>query len=230
MPVALESTGRRFSCNFQAMYGRAVAVWRRAAVCSVGLIAALGASSAVAEEAKFQVTPFGSYATGDDLESAEGDKRKSDDTGGWGLALDWEQEASRYYELIYTNFSTEVKGGAAPVDLDIQYLQIGGTVAWEDAKRIIPYFGLTVGAAHFSPDLNGLDSATKFAFTIGAGVRVPISKRIGLRAEWRSYVTLLTDDTDVFCASSNGAATCALRAHGDTYVQHSAQLGVIIGF
>ncbi|MET0988168.1 MAG: outer membrane beta-barrel protein [Steroidobacteraceae bacterium] len=231
MVIAHQSLGNADSCNFQARSKPAVAVWRRAAALSVSLIAASASMSATAaEERPFQVTPFGSYATGDKFENSAGDKRDVDDTGGWGLVLDLEQEVSRYYELIYASFSTESEGDTAPIDMDIQYLQIGGTVAWADAERVIPYFGMTIGAAHLDPDLNGLDSATKFAFTIGAGIRVPISDRIGVRAEWRSYLTVLGSDSNLFCASAGGAATCALRSHGDIFAQHSAQLGVVIGF
>lgn len=231
MVIADQSLGNADSCNFQARSTPAVAVWRRAAVLSVSLIAAwVSTSAAAAEERRFQVTPFGSYATGDKFENSAGDKRDVDDHGGWGLAVDWEEEAARYYELIYAGFSTESEGDTGPIDLDIQYLQIGGTVAWAESKRVIPYFGMTIGAARFDPDLNGLDSATKFAFTVGAGVRVPISDRIGVRAEWRSYLTVLGSDSNLFCASSGGAATCALKSHGDIFAQHSAQLGVTVGF
>ena len=226
-----QSIGGSVSCNFQANSQPTVAVRRRLSALGVMLLAWCVASSVrAAEESSFQLTPFAGYATGDDLETSGGERRKVDDTGGWGLALDWEQQAQRYYELIYTSFNTEIKGGAAPLDLDIDYLQIGGTVAWTDLKHVIPYFGMTVGAAHFSPDLDGLDSATKFAFSVAAGARIPVTKHIGLRAEWRTYVTVLGSDSNLFCESSGGAATCELQSRSDTFLQHSAQLGVSIGF
>ncbi|MET0659997.1 MAG: hypothetical protein ABW110_17770, partial [Steroidobacteraceae bacterium] len=91
-----------------------------------------------AEERSFQVTPFGSYATGDKFENAAGDELDVDDHGGWGLALDLQEQGSSYYELIYANFTTESEGDTAPIDLDIQYLQVGGTVAWAEGERVIP--------------------------------------------------------------------------------------------
>jgi opacity protein-like surface antigen len=218
------------SCNFQAQPIASVSDWRRLQRLAVLATAALIASTAsAAEEARFQLTPFAGYAVSSDFESDQDVERNVKDTSGWGLILNFEEQPSRYYELIYSTFSPEVEGDPA-LDMDIHYLQIGGTVAYPEATRVIPYLGLTAGAARFSPDVNGLDSATRVAFSIGAGVRVPITEHIGIRAEWRSYITLLSSDSDVFCKSAEGSATCLLRSESDTFLQHTAQLGVVIGF
>lgn len=232
MVVAGQSFGNPDSCNVPSRQACAVAVWRRAAVAGVSLIAALATTTAVAaEERRFQVTPFFSYASGDDFENSAGEERAVDDTGGWGLMLDWEEQPSRYYQLFYAGFSTEAQGDTAPIDLDIHYLQLGGTVTLgEDPQRIFPYFGMTLGAARFSPDMRGLEHATKFAFTVGAGVRVPFNDRFGMRAEWRTYATAVGSDTDLFCKSDETGATCALLSKGDLFFQHSAQLGFTVAF
>jgi opacity protein-like surface antigen len=210
---------------------RPVAERRRGAVWIVAVLAAAASHAALAaEEPRYQFTPFVSYATGDDFEDAAGAERKADDTSGWGIAIDIGEQPGRYYQFIYAGYDTDIKGGASKIDLDIDYLQIGGTVAWTEAKHFIPYFGLTIGAARFSPNLNGLDDATKFAFSVGAGVRVPIAQNIGLRAEWRTYVTLLGSDSELFCESDNGAAACDVHVKSNTFLQHSAQLGVTVGF
>ena len=49
--------------------------------------------------------------------------------------------------------------GVKPFDMDVEYLQVGGTVSYPDAEHVIPYFGMTVGAARFSP--TGRVSTTK---------------------------------------------------------------------
>ena len=78
--------------------------------------------------------------------------------------------------------------GVEPFDMDVEYLQFGGTVSYPDTEvtHVIPYFGMTVGAARFSPDGAGLDDETKFAFTIGGGVRIPINDRFGVRLDLRA--------------------------------------------
>ena len=148
---------------------------------------------------------------------------------GYGLIFDIAADSWRHYEFLYASQSTEVEG-AAPFDLDVQYLQIGGIVSYEEAKHVIPYFGLTFGGAHFSPDAPGLDDETKVAFSAAGGVRIPITEHIGVRLDARAFITLLdTDDGEIFCVSSGGA-TCAVRAKGDTFAQYAASLGVTIAF
>jgi hypothetical protein len=116
------------------------------------------------------------------------------------------------------------------MDLDVQYLQIGGTVSNPDAERVIPYFGLTVGAARFSPDAAGLSDETKLAFSIAGGLKVPITERIGLRFDARAFVSLLDTDGNIFCVSDNGVGACRIRTKSDTLLQYSAALGVTVGF
>ena len=135
----------------------------------------------------------------------------------------------RHYELIYTKQGTQV-GGGMPMDLDIEYLQIGGTVSSPDAERVIPYFGITVGAARFSPDQSGLDDETKLAFSIGGGFKVPITEHIGVRFDARAFVALLDTDGNIFCVSDSGAGACAIRTKSDTFLQYSAGLGLIVAF
>jgi hypothetical protein len=113
--------------------------------------------------------------------------------------------------------------------MDVQYLQVGGIVSYPDATRVIPYFGLTVGAARFSPDAPGLDDETKLAASIAGGFRVPITDHIGVRLDLRAFVTVLDSEGDLFCVS-NAGLTCNISAKSDTFLQYSAALGVTVGF
>ena len=141
-------------------------------------------------------------------------------------AADW----WRHYEMIYVRNSTTVDG-VTPFDMDVEYLQFGGTVSYPDAEytHVIPYFGMTIGAARFSPDGSGLDDETKFAATIGGGLRIPINKRFGVRLDLRAFGTVLNSESDIFCVSSAGL-TCRIKAKGDFFLQYAANLGVTIGF
>jgi hypothetical protein len=134
-----------------------------------------------------------------------------------------------HYEMLYVSQSTRVKG-ATPFDMDVQYLQFGGTVAYPDpTNRVIPYFGMTVGAARFSPDGSGLDDETKFAFTIGGGVRVPISDHFGVRLDLRAFGTVLdSEERPVLCLG--GRPDVPHQGEGRLLLQYAANLGVIIGF
>jgi hypothetical protein len=50
-----------------------------------------------------------------------------------------------------------------------------------------------------------------------------------VRLDLRGYVTLLNNDSQIFCEVSNGA-TCDIRSKGDTLFQYSASLGFVVAF
>jgi hypothetical protein len=177
----------------------------------------------------WEFTPFAGFTAGGEFEDpADGSDRDLDEDSNFGLIVNAAVDEWRHYELLYATQSTSVDG-AAPFDMDVQYLQIGGIVSHPDATRVIPYFGLTVGAARFSPDAPGLDDETKLAASVAGGFRVPITDHIGVRLDLRAFVTVLDTDGDLFCVS-DGGATCNIRAKSDTLLQYSAALGVTVGF
>lgn len=208
----------------------------RPAAFSALLASLIAATSAQAAERRrpvneFEITPFAGYTTGGEFEDPmTSQDRDLDADTSFGVILDATAGGDhwRHYELLYSNLSTSVDG-ETPLDMDVQYLQIGGTVSHPLAETVIPYFGLTIGAAQFKPDASGHDDETKFAFSVGGGVRVPISDHIGVRFDARAFVTLFDTDGEIFCVSSAGA-TCRIRAKSDTFVQYAATLGLVIGF
>jgi hypothetical protein len=180
----------------------------------------------------WEFTPFVGYMAGGEFEDPidESDRDLDADTD-FGLIVNAAAEWWRHYEMLYVRQSTAVDG-VEPFDLDVEYLQFGGTVSYPDAEytHVIPYFAMTIGAARFSPDGAGLDDETKFAATIGGGVRIPINERFGVRLDLRAYGTVLDSESDIFCVSSGGAGTCRIKAKGDFFLQYAANLGFTIGF
>lgn len=179
----------------------------------------------------WEITPFVGYMAGGEFEDPTDNSSRDLNAGtDFGLIVDAAAEWWRHYEMLYVRQSTKVDG-VEPFDMNVEYLQFGGTVSYPDAEytHIIPYFGMTVGAARFSPDGAGLGDETKFAATIGGGLRIPINERFGLRLDLRAYGTLLDSESDIFCVSSAGA-TCRIKAKGDFFLQYAANLGFMIGF
>lgn len=177
----------------------------------------------------FEFTPFVGYMAGGEFEDpTDNSDRDLDEDTSFGLIVNAAVDDWRHYEFLYTKQSTSVDG-TTPIDMDVEYLQIGGIVSYPDASRVIPYFGLTVGAARFSPDAPGFDDETKLAASIAGGVRVPITDHFGVRLDLRAFITVLDTDGDLFCVS-DGGLTCNIRAKSDTFLQYSANLGVTIGF
>lgn len=205
---------------------------RRAPLLALVLALASSAATAAEENADynaFEITPFGGHMFGGEFEDPETEmERDLDAATSYGVIFDAAADQWRHYELLYAQQSTQVDG-ITTFDMDVQYLQLGGIVSHPDAKYVIPYFGLTVGAAKFSPDEAGLDDETELAFSIGGGVRVPVTKHFGVRFDARAFITLLDSDGRIFCVS-DGGATCRIRAKSDTFLQYAASLGVFVGF
>jgi outer membrane protein with beta-barrel domain len=202
-----------------------------AAAATLCLSLPVQAANDVPEYNNFEITPFVGYLAGGQFEDpADGSDRDLDAGNDFGIIMDAAADWWRHYEMLYVRNSTTVDG-VEPFDMDVEYLQFGGTVSYPDAEytHVIPYFGMTVGAARFSPDGPGLDDETKFAATIGGGLRIPINKRFGVRLDLRVFGTVLNSEGDIFCVSSAGL-TCRVKAKGDFFLQYAANLGVTIGF
>src|SRR6185369_15317842 len=169
----------------------------------------------------FEITPFVGYLAGGEFEDPVDNSSRDLEAGSdFGIIMDAAADWWRHYEMIYVRNSTTVDG-VTPFDMDVEYLQFGGTVSYPDAEytHVIPYFGMTIGAARFSPDQSGLGDETKFAAMIGVGVRLDL----------RAFGTVLNSESDIFCVSSAGL-TCRIKAKGDFFLQYAANLGVTIGF
>lgn len=220
--------------------------WQVSGLCSLTATVLLtsaaltGAQAAASEQSprkvnEVEITPFAGFMAGGEFEDPGvaggiGSDRDVKEKSNYGAFFDFNAGGpERQYEVLYSKQSTEVEG-ATPMDLDIQYLQLGGIVNFTDNPRVIPFFGITAGAARFTPDAPGLSTETKIAFSIGGGLKVPVTDHIGIRLDTRAFVTLLDSDADIFCVSSTGAAGCRIRAKSDTFLQYSGMLGVTIGF
>jgi opacity protein-like surface antigen len=227
------------TCEYQARTRIArernqVLAWPITVVIGAAAFAFGGQSASAAEEGRpeyrYEITPYYGVMGGGGFEdTADGSKRNLKDDSMWGLVFNFDAGGDRQYEIFYGKQSTAIKG-AAPIDLDVQFLQIGGTVMWPDNKYVIPYIVGTVGGARLSPDGEGLDSTMRVAFTFGGGLKIPIVNHVSARLEARGYATLMNSSGEVFCRSNEGTGTCAIRAHGSTLLQYSVTAGVAIGF
>ena len=181
-------------------------------------------------EYNFEITPFAGYMAGgrfkDPLDDSDRDIESDRD---YGLFLNMNAGGpDRQYELLYSRQGTRIEG-ATPLDLTVQYLQIGGIVSFTDVQPVVPFFGITVGATRFSPD-DAFDDSTRFSFTVGGGVKVPITEHIGVRLDARAFVTIMNSDSEFFCRAVSGDASCRIAVDSSTLLQYSAMLGLIAAF
>lgn len=183
-----------------------------------------------------QITPFVGYRFFGSFEDDEtGEDYDLEDDSSFGLLINFPSKRNTEWEIYYSKQSTEIKTGdlfqqTSVLDIDVQYLQIGGTYLFEPDRAGIPYIAATIGAAHFDPSGAGTDSDTFFSFSVGGGWKYFPDKRIGLRLDGRFIGTVIESDTDIFCQTGVEGAQCLIQNKGEMLWQFEIQAGVIFRF
>jgi hypothetical protein len=183
----------------------------------------------------FEITPFGAYRFGGDFEEATGGTSIDlDDNSSFGLILNARHSPITQWELLYSHQETEADtlglGITDPVlDLDIDYLHAGGTYLW-DGDQVRPFLSATLGVTRFDVSNPGYDSDSFFSFSLGLGLQIRPTDRLGLRLEARSFGTLLDSDTDLFCQTGPANNICAVRIDGTMLWQVEAIAGIVFRF
>jgi opacity protein-like surface antigen len=195
------------------------------------LVAALFPISAAA--AGFEITPFAGYTWGGQFtDSVTGTTLEVKESNNYGIMLDFNQDPQSQIELYFSRQSSQLRANTSTFtgnplfDLDIEYYHIGGTYAPMDSGKIKGFVAGSLGATHMVPQGAGLDSVTKFSFSLGGGVKLYATEHIGFRLEGRWFGTFFDGSGSAFC--TNGA--CAVNVQGDLFSQFVANAGVIIAF
>jgi len=196
---------------------------------------AAGTVSAQERSTRFALTPYASYRVGGTFEDQESAANIDLDEGGaFGVALNIRESANTQWEVVYARHDTaantsDLAGSAPSTDLRVQYLHGGGTYEFERRGTAQPYLVGTVGGTHISPDQAGLPSDTFWSISIGTGLNIRATERIGLRLEARLWGTLVESGSKLFCVSSGGAV-CQIEIDGKMLYQAELSAGVTMRF
>ncbi|MEM7502491.1 MAG: outer membrane beta-barrel protein [Pseudomonadota bacterium] len=195
----------------------------------------IAAAASAESPGKFEITPFAAGSFGGTFKDIDAElDAELDDSTSFGVILNLRESANTQWELIYLQQASELdtREFATPtpaIDVDVQYLQIGGTYLGE-GNRARPYVAATIGGTRIAPTLGNLNSDTFWSASIGAGLQVFPTERIGLRLEGRVWGTLLSSSTDLFCSSGSQGGLCAIAVDGDALWQFTALAGVVVRF
>lgn len=203
-----------------------------------GCLLLAGPVTVLAEMPSFELTPFigarmgGGFDVEDDVTGATSSVDLDSGTS-YGIDLGLYRNEVGFYELLYSTQETSLDSDVpalGDVDVRVDYLQIGGTAFFDQGQRWLPYLSMTLGAAMLEPKQGNYDSETKFAMSLGGGLRFPLSDHVAATLGLRAYVTFLSSDTDLFCASTGENAGCLVRSSGTTFWQGEGQLGLTVRF
>lgn len=208
----------------------------RSMLAAVALLAG-GTSTAqgIDELPRLSLTPFGGYTFGGEFRDEDrGSSVDVDDAAHFGMILNIRESANTQWEVFYSLQQTEadtaeVAPARPATDIDIQYLQVGGTYV-ADGDRARPFLAATLGVTRFDPDPLTFDSKHFFSFGVGAGWYMQATERLDLRLEGRLLGTLLRSDSALFCETGPEENICALAADGDFFWQFQTSLGLAFRF
>jgi opacity protein-like surface antigen len=184
---------------------------------------------------RFSLTPYGGYSFGGEFEDEDDSLAvEVDDAAHFGLIFNIRESQNTQWEIFYARQETEADTSEVPatqplVDMDVQYLHLGGTYV-ADGDRARPFLAAGIGATRFDPGPLTFDSENFFSFGIGAGWQLQPTDRLGLRLEGRLLGTFLRSDSALFCETGFDENVCAIEADSDMYWQFQTSLGVVFGF
>ena len=184
----------------------------------------------VAAAKDFALTVYGGYRGGGSFTDANtGRSLELDTTGAVSLALDIPYDASRQYQVFFSQQQTHLAlDGPIPANnrlaMDISYLHVGGTVYYDGKVGQGMYFVGGLGATMFNPG-SGYSSELYPSINIGVGYERPLGDRFALRFEARGYATLVDSGSGVFCSGG-----CTVSIKGDTITQGEVMLGLTTRF
>lgn len=184
---------------------------------------------------RIEITPFAGYRLGGEFQEQMSDVVFDfNEAGAFGLVVSGRVESNSHWEAFYSQQSTDVDVdpmlfGSGDFDLDVQYFHLGGSVSY-DAPFGQPFVAATIGATRLDPTQAGFDAESFFSFSLGGGLRFAPTERIGVRLDARAVGTLVESDTDLFCLSDEGGATCALRVDGNVLWQFEGSAGISFRF
>ena len=207
----------------------------RAALVFGALVALSGPTKLLADELDTELTAFGGYRFGGSFDIADTNgSYEWRDASSYGLIWNHPYKANTEWEVFFSQQSTEAElsGTAAldpEVDVETTTLQIGGTYLWEGVKAQ-RYLAATIGGTHFTAKSQGSESDTFLTGSIGVGVKIAPTSRVGIRLEARWHMVLTNNSTDLFCRTGPDLNACAVAVAGDLFSQVETFAGVVFRF
>mgnify|MGYP000489452356 CR=1 FL=1 len=205
------------------------------AMLSLLLAAPFSAAQTQADDYRFALTPYGGYRFGGEFQQVDTDATAElDDSPSFGLILSGRDSNNTNWEVLFSRQSTDVDTTDVPgvgpsTDLDMTFLQLGGTYEFDgDVAR--PFIAATFGGARFEPNADGLDDDTFWAFTFGTGLHFRPNERLGFRLEARAWGTVLDSDSKILCVSGPAVSNCSFAIKGDVLWQVETFAGVTFRF
>jgi len=173
---------------------------------------------------------FGVRGGGEFIDQATDKKHTLESSEIVGLILSFPYEFGKTIEVYYSHQSTQLNSitisepapnDSVDIPITINYLHFGGTAPIVADEKLQTFVSGGLGFTYLSPDYTGAQSDLRASFSIGLGLRWPITERIALRLETRGLATLYNNNSAIFC---NGG--CAISVNGNLFLQGEVFAGL----
>lgn len=152
--------------------------------------------SPFAKTQQVELIPYASYQWGGKLNFYQGEV-KFNSSANYGIALNVILPSETILVLEYMNQPTSVDvrywGGSSTeylnYDVNMNWFQVGG-LQQIDMGPLVPFAGITLGAAYMSPKTNEVQDVWKFAMTGQLGLKYYFTEKIGIQMHLRMLVPL----------------------------------------
>lgn len=177
-----------------------------------------------------EITPLLGYRGGGEfIDEITNEKHTIVSSEIFGLIVSWPDERGKNFELYYSHQSSDLNSisvdtsptGTADIPLTIDYLHFGGTVPISSEKDLHTFVSGGLGFTYLSPDFSGAQSDLRASFSIGIGLKYPITERIVFRLETRALATLFNNNSAIFCSGG-----CAIKINGNLFMQGEVFAGL----
>lgn len=172
----------------------------------------------------------GARGGGEFIDQARADATVRLDSGAaFSLSIDWPLGDGRPGQVFASwqrSALPGAAGGGQELPVDLAYLHLGGRAFFDGpAATRGGYLVGGLGLTYLSPGLDGLKSEVRPSINLGIGFEWPLARQLALRAELRSYFTLVNSNGGFFCSGG-----CVVAIRGDLLTQAEALLGLSVAF
>jgi hypothetical protein len=206
------------------------------AVLSLSSLSLLLPAAAPAQVARFEITPTVGYRFNGDLDVSRNTDTIFDsnaeikESSVYGVTVDIPFNQNWQLELLANRQDSSFildPGLFTPTqelgDVRLSYYHVGLLYQW-GLGQVNPFFTFSGGLARIEPEFQQLDAENRFSASLAGGVKIFLSRNIGLRLEGRGYWTNLDTTLD---DNDDGFRD---RNQTDALYQGEASAGLIISF
>ena len=149
----------------------------------------------------------------------------------WGMSLDVPVRPGMWAELLYSNqasdltFKSNSRGLETIGALNINYWQLGAVQAVKAGGKVVPFTSLSLGATYVTADENDV-SEWYFSMILGAGAKVYMNERAGLRLQARLPISF----TGGGFGAGVGTGGASVGFYGTGVTQFDLSAGAFVSF